>query len=93
MAGQTLVPQQLILTSPHISRLSRPHPKTIHHIKQDVKLKYKKHDRMETILYNISSIHNIQQYNLKIKPKEECSSGKVPLEVSKYPCSDIQLYT
>lgn len=48
---------------------------------------------METILYNISSIHNIQQYNLKIKPKEECSSGKVPLEVSKYPCSDIQLYT
>lgn len=50
---------------------------------------------METILYNISSIHNIQQYNLiiKIKPKKECSSGKVPLEVSKYSCSDIQLYT
>lgn len=49
---------------------------------------------METISYNISSVHNIQQFNLiKIKPKKECSSGKVPLEVSKYSCSDIQLYT
>lgn len=53
---------------------------------------------METIAYNISSITTIQFHlkkkkRKKIKPKKECSSGKVPLEVSKYSCSDIQLYT
>lgn len=51
----------------------------------------KKHGWMEPISYNIWSIHNIQEHKLKIKPRKECSSGKVPLEVSKYPCSDIQL--
>lgn len=43
--------------------------------------------------YHITGIHNIQRLQSKVIPPKECSSGKIPLEVSKYPCLGIRLNT
>lgn len=58
-------------------------------IKQDIRLNYK--NMTECNQYHIK--YQVSSKVLRIKPKKECSSGKLPLEGSKYPCSGNQLNT